>query len=77
MDLSSLILVLEGYDKIFYLVKNDRGSSQNELTIQKCIEFANRKIERVSLIRDEKQFNVLIEFKKEQSKEIEVEDYYR
>lgn len=74
MDLSSLILVLGGYDKIFYLDENYKST---ELTIKKCIEFANRKIERIGLARDKKQINVLIEFKKEQSTETEVEDYYK
>lgn len=74
MDLSSLILALDGYNKIFYF---DENYKECELTIQKCIEFANYKIERISIRRNKNQINVLIEFKKEQPKGIEVENYYR
>ncbi len=63
MSLSDLILMLDGYDKIFYPTESSRGYSQNELTIKNCIEFANREIERVSLVKDKDKINVLIEFK--------------
>lgn len=61
MDLSSLILVLSGYNKIFYSIQNNRGYSENELTIKDCIKFANYEVERVCLTRDGEENHVLIE----------------
>ncbi len=63
MNLSDLILILDGYEKIFYSTENSRCYSRNELTIKDCIELANREIKRVSLEKDEEKINVLIEFK--------------
>ncbi len=62
MDLKSLILVLSGYNKIFYLIRKDKAYSQyNELTIRDCVEFANYEVERVCLTRDGEENHVLIE----------------
>lgn len=63
MNLGDLILMLDGYDKIFYTTESSRGYSQNELTIKDCIEFANREVKRVSLVKDKEKISILIEFK--------------
>ena len=65
MNLSDLILMLGGYDKIFYSTESSRGYSQNELTIKNCIESANREVRRVDLEKDKEKINILVEFKEQ------------